>query len=321
MKNAAMKSPLIVMTAAMAALTSCHTDELCYIHPHGATVSLVYDWSQAPDAAPEGMRAWFYRQDDEDPSGLLRDVPGASGGLVRNITEGYYHIISHNNDTEVITYVDTHDHGQHCATTRQADILEPMGRAGNSLSQGLRTDGDQRVTLPPEPLWLANATGLEIANGSVVTLTPRPIHRHYTYEFIDVDNTRGISAVSASISGMSAGVWLSDGSHLGTTCTHPLEANIDTKVQRIYGDFYTFGYPTDSNLGHRMALYVVMDDGRKFKYTEGAYLDVTDQIRHAPDPMNVHIVIRGLELPTPVTGGGFVPDVDDWTEENHDIVI
>lgn len=60
-----------------------------------------------------------------------------------------------------------------------------------------------------------------------------------------------------------------------------------------------------------MRIYVQLPDGKKVYYT----FDVTDQVRHASDPRNVHIVLDGLTLPKPLANGsGFRPTVDDWQE-------
>lgn len=304
-----------------ALLTSCHTDDLCYEHPHGAAITVAYDWSDAPAAEAEGMRIWLYPQTADGAAPELRDFAGLSGGKVSGLFEGRYHIISHNNDTELITYTDRDIHGAHRAGTRDADILEPMSRADGVSSSGIRSEGDERVAATPDRLWLANATDVDVKDGGVIALAPKQVHCRYTYEFRNVGHTDGIVGVSASISGMSAGVMLADGSHIGTTVTHPLEAAIDAEGERIYGESYTFGYMAQSNVPHRMALYVIMSNGQKYKYTEGEYLDVTSQVRNAPDPKNVHIVIDGLQLPTPVSGGTFDPSVSDWEEENRDIDI
>lgn len=304
-----------------ALISSCRTDELCYDHPHGASINVAFNWASAPDARPEGMRLWLYPQGGRSLEAELRDLPGFEGGKVKGLVEGRYHVISHNNDTELVTYHDRETHGSHRASTRDADILEPMSRAGDVSSKGLRGEADERVAASPDRLWLANSLDADVKDGATVTLSPSQVHCRYTYEFLNVGPTGGISKVSASISGMSAGVWLADGTHIGETVTHPLEAWIDAPNQRIYGDFFTFGYPADSPAPHRMALYVIMADGQKYKYTEGDYLDVTEQVRSAPDPQNVHIVIDGLELPTPVSGGGFDPSVSDWDEVHHDIDI
>lgn len=316
-----MKTKWIFPIVVPAIISSCHTDELCYDHPHGASVTVGFNWANAPEAKPEGMRVWLYPQSVPGSNPELRDLKGNVGGKISGLAEGRYHIISHNNDTELIKYSDHASHGDHRATTRDADILEPISRGGSISSKGLRGETDERVAAAPDPLWLANTLDENIYDGGSITLAPTAAHCHYSYEFVNVGPTTGISKVSASISGMSAGVWLADGSHIGEVVTHPLAAEVDESSDRIYGDFFSFGFPADSEAPHRMALYVVMTDGRKYKFTEGDYLDVTSQIRRAPDPKNVNIVVEGLELPTPVSTGGYDPTVDDWEEEDHEIGI
>ena len=71
-----------------------------------------------------------------------------------------------------------------------------------------------------------------------------------------------------------------------------------------------------------MTFYVIMDDGGMYCYKDSENLDVTTQIHNAPDKRNVHIIIDGLNLPQPVEyEEGFKPSVDDWTKEEHDIII
>lgn len=316
-----MKTKAFIPMIALLMSVSCRTDELCYQHPHGASITIAYDWTNAQGADPEGMRVWLYPQNTDNGNPELRDLSGITGGRIEDLTEGSYHIISHNNDTELIIYTDRDNHNGHRVSTRDADILEPISRAGEISAKGLRSEGDERVAAAPDRMWLANSYNEDVRDGSTVKLAPRQIHCHYTYEFVNVGATSGVSKISASISGMSAGVWLSDGRHIGDVVTHPIEAKIDESGNRIYGDFYTFGYPADSQSPHRMEVYVVMSNGQKYKYTAGDYLDVTDQVRNAADPKNVHIVIDGLELPKPVSGDGFDPSVDDWDEEDHDINI
>ena len=92
--------------------------------------------------------------------------------------------------------------------------------------------------------------------------------------------------------------------------TLPFEATHDGK-STITADFLTFGPPAGAPGKHLLRIYVQLPDGKKVYYT----FDVTDQVRHAPDPRNVHIVLDGLTLPKPLAiGSGFRPTVDDWQE-------
>ena len=44
-------------------LSSCEHKDLCYHHPHQVRLRVVFDWMDAPDAAPDGMTIYFYPTD------------------------------------------------------------------------------------------------------------------------------------------------------------------------------------------------------------------------------------------------------------------
>ena len=45
----------VTMTALLVAATSCELKDLCYDHAHAVEVEVVFDWRNAPDAAPASM--------------------------------------------------------------------------------------------------------------------------------------------------------------------------------------------------------------------------------------------------------------------------
>lgn len=291
---------------------SCNTDELCYQHPHDGEITITYDWSDLPEAHPEGMRLWLYPS--ANPSPGIYDLP-ADGGLITNILTGHYSIATHNNDLDVVSLYNSYEYGSHVAITNECDVLAPMYGPG-MRSTGIRADGDERVFACAEPMWAASVDGIDIKSGDNIVLKPQPYTCHYTFEFRNVGSVNHISSVSASISGMSPGVRLSDGSLLTEPCTLALKAfvgNQRSTENSIVGEFYTFGHHENVAAPHRMALYVVLDTGQKIKYTTGDNLDVTEQIHNASDHRNVHIVVDDIDIPEPITnGGGFGPGVDDW---------
>ena len=57
-------------------LTACEHKDLCYDHPHFATVRVVFDWTKISNHdKPEGMRVVFYPTDDESNTWIF-DFPG-----------------------------------------------------------------------------------------------------------------------------------------------------------------------------------------------------------------------------------------------------
>lgn len=114
---------------------------------------------------------------------------------------------------------------------------------------------------------------------------------------------------------------MSDGFMLGTNlpteelATLPFDMTSDSR-STVNADFYTFGYPATSTNTQYLTVYAILNDGKKYSFT----YDVTEKIHNSPDPANVHILLDGLPLPKPIdNGGGFNPDVDEWSTVEIDI--
>lgn len=303
-----------------AVLTGCSdTDRLCAPcgcdepEPEGQRVA--YDWSLDPEAQPEGMRLWFYPLDWAGQA-MPVDLPGRDGGEIL-VTPGRYALLAHNNDNEWVLHSGTDTYGGHTVSTGDAGLFDPLfgGMRTRTAARADETDGE-RVAACPEPTWGASSDETDVRSDSRITLRPTPLHCTYTYTFEDVGPLEHVANASASISGMAASVDLSTLSRTGETCTHPLSAEIDRTDDDIKGHFYTFGVTGDKDVRNRMALYVVMDDGTGYKFTQGDNLDVTAQIDAAPDPRHVNLVIRGVRIPD--EGGSpsdFNVKVDDWGDD------
>lgn len=302
-----------------AVLSACNHKELCYVHPHEVTLRLEYDWTDAPEANPAGMCAFFYHE-DANVAPVRFDFRGTEGGEIALIP-GRYRVLSYNNDTEVVKLGNTHDFDSHYAYTREGNILEPI--YGNGMSLPNRTEGaeDERVMITPDMLWGTNEVDIVVtgSESQVITLHPQDLLCHYSYEVRNVKNMKHVSQMSAALSGMSPSMILvGEGLHTEPV-TLPFGA-VRNGDSGIKGEFLTFGHHEDVDKPHRMSFYMVMDDGSKFSFTKGSNLDVTDQVHSAPNRKRVHIIIDGLDLPTPIeNGSGFKPEVDDWDDVQQDI--
>lgn len=334
--NKVLTFPLLsVIAFLIIMLSSCDHKELCYEHPHTATLRLAFDWRNAPDANPDGMHVCFYSADGGKNYMFNFD---RNGGVIENIESGRYQLLCYNN-TSGVQSANTHSFGTHELFTRDGNLFEPVLGPGNAS-----VAGDERVVICPDKMWGCTATdividdlGVSYVHSSVpdfptgdftssqkhiITLFPHELTCTYTYEIRNVSNLKHATGMCASLSGMAGSLLMSDESLGQEAVSLPFEAHPGDKLS-IVGRFYTFGHHPDSPSPHRMALYVWMDDGRKFVYgLSDDRFDVTGQVLSAPNRRRVHIIIDGLDLPTPIeNGSGFNPDVDDWDIIEEDIVM
>lgn len=307
-------------------LSSCNHKELCYEHPHRSTVRVEFDWTYAPDANPEGMCVYFYPLEGEDAPARRFDFSGRTGGEI-DIQVGKYRVMCYNNDTEATQFRFTDDYFKHEAHTREGNIFEGIFGSGASYAPGAKGTEDQRVFISPDMVWSGVVEFDEVPMASneakpravrtdhVITLFPQEQICTYTYEILDVKNLKYASQMCATISGMSSSMNISTGDIHQEPVRVPFDAHSDG-VSTITGRFLTFGHHELNTEPHKMVLYVWFVDGSTIYYT----FDVTQQVHNAPDKRHVHIVIRGLDFPQPVSNGsGFKPSVDGWQEVREDI--
>lgn len=333
---------LLYLSAIIALCTSCVHKELCLVHPHLATLRVEFDWKDAPEADPAGMCVYFYPL--EGGRGQRFDFKGTKGGEVR-LRVGKYRVLCYNNDTEIVEFYNTDDFGSHGVYTREGSVLEPI--YGNAATYAPRAEGteDERVVICPDMMWGCNSfevdvkdTGVRYIHSAftddgqqedryvevedhVIWLYPHELVCTYTYEVRNVRNLKHLSQVCGSISSMSGTLEFSS-EEIGKECVTLPFSGASDGVSKITGMFYTFGHHLDNPDPHRMAFYVVMDNGEKFCFKDGNYLDVTSQVHEAPDFRHVHIIIDGLDLPEPMeNGSGFDPSVDDWEVVEGEIVM
>lgn len=333
----------LALMAALPLLGACEHKEFCYRHPHVKTVRVVFDWEDAPDAAPGGMCVFFYPADGGSPQRF--DFKGMTGGEVE-LRAGSYRVMCYNNDTESVLFADTHNFDTHTGYTREGSVLEPIyGNAANYAPRVAGTE-EERVVITPDMMWGCTADEVEVFDAGVsyvcrragqrdsrdevttvdeqvITLYPHELVCTYTYEVRNVKNLKHAVQMCGTISGMAPSLLFGDES-LDTECvTLPFAAASDG-VSTVTGKFYTFGHHPQNPDPHRLTFYIVMDDGQKYAYgTDGSpRFNVTEQVHRAPDRRHVHLVVDGLDLPTPIeNGNGFNVGTDDWLLVEQDIRI
>ena len=82
-----------------------------------------------------------------------------------------------------------------------------------------------------------------------------------------------------------------------------------TNESTLEGQLRCYGNSPSEDAANYLVIYTVLKDGTKWCYI----YDVTKQIKEAPNPYEVEIVLDKLPVPTNIGGNsGFTPGVSDW---------
>ena len=294
--------------------TACEHKDLCYDHPHSASVEVVFDWTEAPDAHPATMSLYLYPEDGSEP--MRYEFTKREGGTIV-VPEGMYDALCVNSDKETHRIVDKERMETFQVTTGNTRSLRGTLATRSETAPKARGAEEERNVMEPEALWSDHAEKLDISPASGVrriVLTPKPRVNTCSVEVRNVENLRHVSALSASLTGM-AGGWLAGIDELTTEkVTIPFEvcANEDKTpdpakngIVEENGELYYYVNGVIQTGWHTI-------DGNTY-YFEA---DVTGQLHDpAQDPTHIVIVIDKLPLPKPITGGGGLqPTVKDWEE-------
>lgn len=298
------------------AVTSCVYDhEDC---PENLSLEIVSDWQLASDASPGGMAYIFFPHDGSVPWRF--DFIGGAAGKV-TLPVGAYSFLSYNDDTGTVIFSEESGYDGYQATTSAAD-------SPGAACQG--DESEQRVLRTPDRLWGCacsyvdlwydgvrytdtgegtSEAGSVFSSDFILTALQRPLTAHYTFCIEDVENLSAVSSVSATLSGMAGSLSLASGAKGRYPSTLLLKAAV-LDSSTVGGSFYTFGIPHTPGVPNILSLFVVIKDGRRFCYR----FDVSAQVRDAPDPMEVMLIVRGLTIESPSGGDGtgFDITVDGW---------
>lgn len=280
-------------------------------------VHVVFDWRNAPEAHPQSMALYLYPDGGGQP---LRYVfQNCTGGDI-TVPVGSYKALCMNNDNT------------DWAELRNTGALETFeihtpAVAGISLTDLRTTDPqdepqDTALVQTPELLWSDAGEAFTLnpwdTGDKTLTMYPAEWGCHYTIDIYDIDNAASVADKNlfATFSGLADGYDPGTRHPSANNVTMPLNMTVSDDGTQIHGEFLNFGQCPDIKYINELRVHVFLADGSTWAYS----FDVTDQAHNAPDPRNVHIVLRGLPLPQPVDlAGGLRPVVEDWLTEHIDL--
>lgn len=315
-------SMLAPFIASLLLLTACNTDELCYDHPHVGDFAVKYDWSKCPDANPGSMAAYFYPLEGEGGH-VACNFTGREGGKA-HLSCGSYQAIGLNSDHEDWARM-RNEHDIELFEIYTADVvaLQAFGIDVRALPPS-RDDAGLRMAMAPSgPLYSHRKDDIAVTESNAmqtVTFYPEEATCHYTVTITDVTNIKYLRnrQIDGSISGMAEGFAHGRQAPTDVPVSMPFVLTPDNASSSMHAQFLTLGCCAEASAPNIVTIYVIFDDASAQYYT----FDVTAQVRNAPDPHHVDIVISGLSLPKPiVNGGGFRPSVTDWINQTEEIVM
>jgi hypothetical protein len=306
---------LWLLLATWLCLTSCEHKELCYDHRHYRQVRVNFDWQLAPEAYPSGMVLFFYDMDGGKQVQRF-DLSGREGGQI-DLLPGRYRVMFYNNDTETTLFRGTATFEEHQAYTATESISRLFSRTEAEYPRP-RAVADEEVAYCPDMIWGCTESDVEVEREQtgtmVLTLTPHALVAIYSYEIRNVVNIDALESYAGLLSGMANSITLANEATRSDLASVPFVSD-GVEGDTLTGEFYTFGVTDDDAVPHILTLYAWMRDGQKAYYN----FDVTQQVVEAQNPMRVHLVIDGLELPEPSGEGNYSADVNEWQTDYVDI--
>ena len=308
------------MICSVLLLTSCHYKDLEYsdlLH----NMRVVFHWDEAPDATPESMLMYVFAGEAQPVVIPFSDIHGGPAALA----PASYQFIAMNDGTELLTRGTRFEEFEVYAPETSMPSVSRMFAANRAFPVAPGTE-NQHVYMEPE--WL-QTHGIESFSLTEKTETVEFMMHEAVkvYHFIieDVENLEHVTAVTATLSGMSES-WLAGYDRCtDTECLIPFTMElVGEGTASVAGEVRSFGHCPHTEIhNHFLTVYYEMDNGKKL-YT---VIDVTDRLHDGEhdnggdDP----IVVEGPALPysdDPDGGGGmFTPEVDEWIEINEDIYL
>ncbi len=313
-----MKAIINILTAVAlcGTLSGCHHKDLVYEVPVAGELEVVFDWQKAPEANPASMALYMF--DTEGETSPLRYIfDNKTGGAIR-APFGRYAAICLNSDNSDWAYMrNTDDIDNFEIYTGDVTIMSNDVSARSEAPRASGTE-DQRLVATPGMVWGSRSDDITVADTGgkqVITLYPEESICRYTVDVMDIENATGATdaTVEGTLSGMAEGFKHGQGRATDTPVTMLFNMAFNGDRTALHAEYLTFGECPDTKVSHMLTVYVLLSDGTRRYYT----YDVTSQVTDAPDPHNVHIIVKGMKLPEPLApANGFIPEVNDWQTED-----
>ena len=168
----------------------------------------------------------------------------------------------------------------------------------------------------PDPLFVHYYEGFEVTEGdNDLDAGLQPQTYRYWYE-VNVDGLDYITSAILEIDGMYTSVFMKDETHREDEYgTQKVESTIHRDENKIKGEFFSFGPHQDSEVKNSMILTFV--NGRTIRVQLD---DISPEIKKLRKGGEIKIDQK-IVINVDDTGSGFLPEVEDWDDEEVVIPI
>lgn len=168
----------------------------------------------------------------------------------------------------------------------------------------------------PDPLFAHFYENFTVVEGeNRVSEGLQPLSYKYWFE-VDVEGLDYITSAVLEIDGMYTSVYMASGGHREDEYgTQRVETTIHKDENKIKGEFFSFGPHQDSEVKNSMILTFV--NGRTIRVQLD---DISPEIKKLTKGGEI-VIEQKIVINVDDTGAGFVPEVEDWEEEEVVIPI
>ncbi len=279
-------------------------------------IKVTFDWDRYPEANPASMMLFLYPK-TEGESTIQREFVGKDGGVVKAPAGVEYSLLAFNSDPQNTYFTKLENQNSYEVTSVDATTVGPVGLSASAIP---RAEGTESERMSAEADSVYAATGETTLLGTratgnddtiYVTLSPQPMFHTYRVYVHGVRNSQNLSStIAGSISGLTGGVNLATGKRISENVTIPFFAHL-ANDSTLTGQFLCYGKGETEIKHNRLMVYTELKDGTKWKYDSNVTNQVTESVSE-----DVEVNVGQLPVPDKIdnnNGGGFKPNVDDWS--------
>lgn len=287
---------LFFLTIGVWLLSSCEQKELCYDHNHASNVKVTFDWEQHPNANPASMCFYLFPREEGERT-LKREFIGKNGGIAQALVGVSYTALGFNSDARNTSFRNNIRTNSIEASSKDAGTIDRIGISASLLPRAKGTEGE-RMSMEADSIY-SGASEKDILisleendRGDTCKITLSPKRRFCTYrlKIMNIANQQNLSSsIAGSISGLAGGINLSTGEKTEAKVTVPFAVGT-TNESTLEGQLRCYGNSPSEDAANYLVIYTMLKDGTKWCYI----YDVTKQIKEAPNPYEVEIVLDKL---------------------------